>query len=157
MDVSCDNADTASVIPGVNTLALTVDSNPVPDIIALAETQTNNGIVQVPTGGAGAFAVATTNLGIAGNILITADTGSLTLPVTLTLCETNPSTAQCLSPPASTVTHDFSAGETPTFSIFAASTGAIAANPATDRVFVNFNDVSGGTLRGSTSVAIQSP
>jgi len=157
MNVSCDNADTASVIPGVNTLALTVDSNPVPDIIALAETETNNGIVQAPTGGSGAFAVATTNLGIAGSILITADTGSLTLPVTLTLCETNPSTAQCLSPPASTVTHDFSAGETPTFSIFAAATGAIAANPATDRVFVNFNDTSGGTLRGSTSVAIQSP
>jgi|GEM_PF-2117786 hypothetical protein len=157
MQVSCDSADTASVIPGVNTLALTVDSNPVPDIIALAETATRDGILHVPSNGADAFAVATTDLGIAGSILVTADTGSVNLPVTITLCETDPSTAACLSPPSGTVTHAFTAGETPTFSVFATAGGAIAANAATDRIFVHFNDVSGAVLRGSTSVAIQSP
>jgi Metallo-peptidase family M12B Reprolysin-like len=157
MQVGCDNADTASIIPGVNTLALTVDSNPVPDIIALSESATHDGIIHVPSGGSNAFAVATTNLGIAGNILISVDTGSITEPVSLGICQTNPSTAQCLSPPTSTVVHDFSGGETPTFSVFATATGPIAANAATNRVFVNFNDASGGTLRGSTSVAIQSP
>ena len=157
MLVSCDNADTASVITGVNTLQLTVDSNPVPDVIALAETATHDGIIHVPSGGSNAFAVATTDLGTGGTILVAADTGSINLPVSLSICQTNPSTAQCLAAPTSTVTHSFTTNETPTFSVFATATGPIAANAAVDRVFVHFTDASGGTVRGSTSVAIQSP
>ncbi len=157
MLVSCNNADTASVIPGVNTLALTVASGPVPDIIALAATPTQNGTVDVPSGGSNAFAVATSNLGIAGTVTISADTGSTSLPLSLALCQTNPSTAQCLAPPASTLSYNFPGGGTPTFSIFATATGGIAADPAAHRIFVNFKDSSGGTLRGSTSVAVQSP
>ena len=157
MLVSCDNADTASVIPGVNTLQLTVSSSPVPDVIALAETATQDGTIHVPTGGSNAFAVATTDLGAGGTILVTVDTGTTTLPVSLSICQTNPSTAQCLAAPAGTVTHNFTTNETPTFSVFATATGPIAANPAIDRVFVHFTDASGGTVRGSTSVAIQSP
>ncbi len=157
MLASCSNADTASVIPGVNTLALTVASSPVPDVIALAETPTGDGILHVPSGGSNAFAVATSNLGTAGAITISATTGSTSLPLVVTVCQTDPSTAQCLAPPTLTLNHSFSAGETPTFSIFATATGGIDADPATRRIFVNFNDAAGGTLRGSTSVAVQSP
>ena len=157
MLASCSNADTASVIPGVNTLALTVASSPTPDVIALAETPTQNGIIDVPSGGSNAFAVATDNLGIAGTIAVSAGTGSTSLPLSLALCQTDPSTAQCLAPPSSTLTANIAAGGTPTFSIFATATGAIAADPASNRIFVSFKDASGGTLRGSTSVAVQSP
>jgi len=153
----CDNADPPALILGVNSLFMTVDNNPVPDVIALTATSAGNGIVSAPTGGGGAFAVATINIGTAGSIVASADTGSVILPVTLTLCETNPGNGQCKSPPASTATHNYATNDTPTFSVFAFPTGAIGLNPATSRIFVRFKDASGGTLRGSTSVAIESP
>ena len=154
---SCDNAGSPSIVPGVNTLQLTVATNPVPDVIALALTPSSNGILAVPTGSSGAFAVATANIGIAGGILISADTGSATLPVSLTLCQTNPTTGQCLAAPSSTLTATIGANATPTFSIFATTTGAISFDPANARIFVRFKDASGGTVRGSTSVALRSP
>jgi hypothetical protein len=71
-------------------LLLSASNTPVPDIVALAATITNNGIVNVPgTMGTGAFAVATVNVGASGNITASADTGSATLPVNITLCQTN--------------------------------------------------------------------
>ncbi|WP_326880756.1 reprolysin-like metallopeptidase [Aliidongia sp.] len=154
---TCDNATSPTVIPGVNTLQLTVDANPVPDVIALALTPSDNGILAVPTGTSGAFAVATADIGTAGSIVVSADTGSAVLPASLTLCQTDSSTGQCLAPPASTLTHAFAAGETPTFSIFATATGAISFDPANARIFVRFKDAAGGTVRGATSVALQSP
>lgn len=153
----CGNASAPAVIAGVNTLQISVSANPVPDVIALAATPTSDGTLKVATGSAGAFAVATANVGVAGSILVSADTGSTNLPTTLTLCETDPTSGQCLAPPSATLTHTFAAGETPTFSIFAAVSKAITFNPATARIFVRFKDASGATVRGSTSVALRSP
>ena len=153
----CDNADSASIIPGVNTLQLTVDINPVPDVIALALTPTGDGTLHVPTGGANAFAVATANIGIGGTILVSADTGSITLPVLLSICQTQPSSGRCLATPSGTVVHSFTPGETPTFGIFATATGGIAFDPSIARIYARFKDAAGGTVRGSTSVALRSP
>jgi len=151
---SCDNAGTPALISGVNTLTLTTSNTPVPDVIAVAATGAGKGIVDVPTGGASAFAVATTDIGAAGSIVASVDTGGFNLPATLTICETNPATSQCLAPPASTVVHNFTTGDQPTFSIFATATQPIALSPATSRVFVHFSDAVGGVSRGATSVAI---
>ncbi len=153
----CDNADPPTLILGVNSIFLTADTRPVPDVIALTATAAGNGIVSAPTGGAGAFAVATIDIGTSGTIVASADTGSVVLPVTLTLCETVPATGQCKSPPTAAVTHTYTTNDTPTFSVFAAATGPITFSPATSRIFVRFTDASGGILRGSTSVAIKSP
>ncbi len=49
---------------------------------------------------------------------------------------------------------NFTAGATPTFSVFLQASGAIPFAPATSRVFVRFKDAGGG-LHGSTSVAIE--
>ena len=157
VSTTCDNASSPSLIPGVNTLQLTVDTNPVPDVIALALTPSGDGTLAVPTGSSGAFAVATANIGIAGTILVSADTGSAALPASLTLCQTNPSNGQCLAAPSSTLTTVIGANATPTFSFFATATGAIGFSPGIDRIFVRFKDASGGTVRGSTSVALRSP
>ena len=82
----------------------------VPDIVALAATTTNDGIVNIPgTNGAGAFAVATVNVGAAGSITASADTGNATLPVVISLCETNPPTGQCISTIGPTVTTQINA------------------------------------------------
>ena len=72
----------APLILGVNTLLLSASVSPVPDIVALAATEGNLGIVTIPgSTGIGAFAVASVNVGTAGSIIVSADTGAASLPV----------------------------------------------------------------------------
>src|SRR5262249_45045501 len=96
----CDNTDPAVSTPGVNTFLLTSTTPPGPDIVALAATLTNDGIVNIPgAAGIGFFSVASVNAGASGLITATADTGGASLPVTLTLCQTNPANGACANPP----------------------------------------------------------
>ncbi|MEI9984396.1 MAG: NHL repeat-containing protein [Aliidongia sp.] len=83
-DFSCTGAAPAAVIQGVDTVDLTVSATPVADIIVLAATPSGDGIIAVPDGGSAAFATASTNLGAAAPISVTADTGDAFLPVTAT-------------------------------------------------------------------------
>jgi hypothetical protein len=156
IDFDCDGTPPAAIIPGVDTVELVMSSTPIADIIALSATPSGNGIIDVPVGGYAAFAVASVNLGIATPITVSAGTGAATLPVTLTLCETNSTTGQCFATPAATVTLSFADGAEPTFSVFLKASGPIPFAPATSRVFVQFEDAGGG-LHGSTSVAIEAP
>jgi hypothetical protein len=149
----CTYATPAAVVGGVDTLLLSASATPVPDVVALAATTSNDGILHVPNGSA-AFAVATVNLGAGSTITATANTGSASLPLALTLCQTNPQTGQCLAPPAASVTTAVAADATPTFGIFGTASGAIAFNPAGSRIFVQFTDAS-GVERGATSVAVE--
>lgn len=81
----------ADQITGVNTLLFSASTTPVPDIVALAATLNNNGIVNVSNPAAssaaravmaGAFAVATVNVGGAGGaIMASADRGDASLPL----------------------------------------------------------------------------
>jgi Ice-binding-like len=156
LDFDCDGAPMAAIVPGVDTVDLVMSSTPIADIIALVATPSNNGIIEVPVGGAAAFAVASINLGATTPITVSVDTGAATLPVALTICETNASTGQCFATPAAAVSLSFAGGAEPTFSIFLHASGTIAFAPATSRVFVRFKDAAGG-LHGSTSVAIEAP
>ncbi len=104
--------------------------------------------------GAAAFAVATVNAGADGSLTASADTGSTSLPVTLSLCQTNPATGACLAVPASSVPVQINGGETPTFGVFVTEAGMVPFDPANNRVFVRFIDADGVT-RGSTSVAVR--
>ena len=148
----CDNVAPAPTVPGADTVDLLFSATPVSDIIALSATATDDGTLHV-AGGAGAFAVATIDAGAAGDVTVTADTGSATLPVMLSLCQTNATTGQCLAPPAASLPVSFTAGGTPTFSVFASTTGQVPFAPGTSRIFVRFADA-GGTSHGSTSVAV---
>jgi hypothetical protein len=84
----------------------------------------------------------------------TADTVSATLPIALSLCQTNPGTGTWLSPAAASVATLINANATPTFGIFVGVSGTVADSPGTNHVFVRFRD-SAGTLRGATSVAVR--
>lgn len=152
----CEGMAPATVIPGVNTVDLAFGATATADVIALAATASNDGIVRVPlsSNGAGAFAVASANVGVAGALTVTADTGGVSLPISLSLCQTNPANGQCLAPPAASVPTTIAAGATPTFSIFVSASAGVAAAPGTNRVFVRFLDA-GGTSHGATSVAVQ--
>jgi hypothetical protein len=151
----CDNAIAAPVVPGVNTLLLSASTTPAPDIVALAASA-DPGIVDIPgANGTGVFAVATVNVGASSAITLTADTGGVSLPVSILLCQTNPQTSACLPPgPAASVTTVINAGGTPTFGVFVTGTGVVPFDPANNRIFFRAKDA-GGVTRGSTSEAVR--
>jgi hypothetical protein len=152
---TCANAPApATSIVGVNTLNLSASTQPVPDIVALAASG-DPGYVDIPGAtGTGVFAVATVNLGIDATIAASANTGAANLPVTLTLCQTDPSSGACLAAPAATVSTDIPPNATPTFGIFVTGSAPVADMPGVNRIFVTFTDA-GGVLRGETSVAVR--
>jgi Protein of unknown function (DUF4038)/Putative collagen-binding domain of a collagenase len=151
----CNDSSPAPTNTGLNTLLLSASLTPVPDIVALAATPTNDGIANIPgTNGIGVFAVATVNVGASGSITASADTGSASVPVNISLCQTNPATGQCISAIGGSVTTTIVAGATPTFGIFVQGNGNVSFDPAAKRIFVRFKD-SGAVTRGSTSVAVR--
>jgi hypothetical protein len=156
----CTGSTAAASIIGVDTLLLSVNATAKADIVALAATASGDGIVKSATALApAAFSVASVNVGAAAAITVTADTGDIVLPATITLCQTDPTSGVCTNPttPASSVNvASFAANATPTFSIFVTPTAAIPNFPASTRLFVRFKETSGGATRGSTSVALNS-
>jgi hypothetical protein len=152
---ACENTSPAPVVSGVNTLLLSASNTPVPDIVMLSATITHDGIVNMSGANeSGAFAVATVNVGATGNVTVSADTGGVSLPLSVALCQTNPNTGSCLSTPQASVPVLINAGDTPTFAIFVNGFGSVPLDPARNRVFVWAKDTVGGTTRGSTSVAV---
>jgi hypothetical protein len=151
----CTNTSPAPIVAGLNTLLLSASTTqPTADVIALAATAKNDGIVHVTgTPMVGAFAVATDNLGLSVQITVSATTGSVTLPVTITVCQTNPQTGACLQTPTPTVTTTINTNTTPTFAIFVAASAAVPFDPANNRIFVKFSD-NNPAVRGETSVAV---
>jgi hypothetical protein len=155
LNFACANAAPAPTIYGLNTLLLSASTSPTPDIIALAATIRNDGIVHV-TGSPsqGAFAVATINLGASASIAASANTGEASLPLAISVCQTNPQSGQCFQTPGLSVTTTINSNSTPTFAIFVSATGTVQLNPANSCIFVEFTD-STNAVRGETSVAVE--
>jgi len=148
------NAPPAASLVAINTLLMSASVAPVPDIVALAATLTNDGILHIPgPAGSAAFAVATSNQGIGALITVSANTGSTALPVALALCQTDPVAGGCISAVGPSVAVQINAAATPTFGIFATATGNIPLDPAKNRIFVEFSDA--GVIQGRTSVAVE--
>jgi len=141
-------------IVGVNTLLMSASATPVPDVVALAATTTNNGIADIPgSTGTGFFVVATVNLGLGASITVTTDTGGTVLPITVLVCQTD-ALGACIGLPTPTVTLQINTSDTPTFAVFVTGSAFVPFDPANNRVFVRFKDA-GGVTRGATSVAVQ--
>ena len=147
----CSNAPAAAVVTGVNTLLLAASSSPTPDIIMLAVTPSNDGIVRI-TGGVASFAVALANVGAAGTVNISAETGGASQPINLNVCQTN-AASQCINPttPGPSVPITIGGGGTATVAVFVNASGAVPFSPGVNRIFVRAT--SGGTIFGATSVA----
>jgi YVTN family beta-propeller protein len=152
---TCANApNPAATTIGVDTLNLSGSTTPVPDIVALAASG-DPGFVDIPGAtGTGVFAVATVNVGADATITAAANTGTANLPVTLTICQTDPTSGTCLAAPSASVATDIQPNATPTFGIFVTGTSAVADMPGVNRVFVTFTDAN-DVLRGETSVAVR--
>jgi hypothetical protein len=119
-------------------------------------TSSGTSVLTVPVGGQAAFAVAAENQSSQSfsSINVKISTGANTsLPVTVTVCQTNASTGQCLAPPEPTVSlSPFAPGANATFSVFVTATAAIASSPGNE-IFVLFTNTS-GTVVGSASVRV---
>ena len=154
---ACDNSDQVPTIEGVNTLLLSGSSGPVADVVALAATPNQNGIVDLPASGtASAFSVASINVGSSVALQVEADTAGVSLPINITLCQTN-ATGQCINPALPTsdpVSLNVNTGATPSFSVFASASGSVASNAANNRIRVVFREPN-GTVRGQTTVAVR--
>jgi streptogramin lyase len=155
MVFACANIGAAPVLTGLNTVLLSASTTAVPDIVALGATPTNDQILHIGSTLAGAFAVATVNLGAASQITASADTGASNLPVIVSLCQTNPQSGQCLAGTlGQSVTTQINSNATPTFAVFVQALKSIPFDPANSRVFVSFFDQN-GAQRGGTSVAVE--
>ena len=162
-------------IGGVNTLLTSISSGSVPDLIAIAATNTGDGIVHVPgPQGIHAFGVAAVNAGRRGDMItVSANTRGVVLPVDLFVCQTDltidPSGA-CISPQIQVYSSvsgpitdqqgrpvgpslQLNPGASATFAISIKATGTVCPYFAFNRVFVSFTD-SANVIRGLTSVAV---
>ena len=142
----------AATRSGVNTLFMSASSTPVPDIFARARTLTNTGIVDIPAAslGTGIFTVAATNAGaVDGDFLGFAEPSNDFTPVQVFICESDPTSGLCLSPPAETVTTTMPAGASRTFTAFVQALGETDSffDPDFDRILVAFLDFDAGIVR----------
>lgn len=149
------NAPSVPTLVGINTLLLSASTSPVPDTVMLAATIFNDGIANIPgPGGTGIFSVAMVNVGASALMTISADDGGAGMAASITLCQTNPITGQCISAIAPSVTFQVDEGATPTVGVFVAGQGIVPFDPSRNRAFVRAKD-QGGVVRGSTSVAVR--
>ena len=123
-------------------------------------TAASNGVLTIPlTQGEQekTFTVDANNLSSQdfSSITVSPSTGSNTsLPVSVTICQVNTSTGECLAAPATSVqVSPFPPAGAPVFSVFVNASAAIANDPVANRIYVLFTD-SGGAIQGSVSVAV---
>ena len=165
--VTCENAALNSVV-GLNTVFLSIQNAPVPDILSISTTVSGDGVVRIAESGrAGIMTAAVVNIGAGDGsagasgitLTTTADTGVNALPVTIEICQINEA-AQCITPRGPAVTTaNLGKNEPAYFAAFVrdSSNGAgITFDPANSRVFLRFSDAS-GTVRSATSAAITIP
>lgn len=144
-----DNAPQTILLQGVNTWLLRSTNAPGPDIIALT---TTTDFHQVACSGLNAFAVALSNVGAAatGDITVSANTGSVTLPVSVSIQETDPGTGAIIG---DNILQSVGAGVNRTVAVFVTFNGCINFDPAANRIFIEFRDASNNIV-GSTSTAV---
>ena len=168
-NVVCDNAS-VDPIPGVNGVFLTISDTPVPDVLSIGATVSNDGIIHIDkAGGAGVMAASAINIGVGDNgtpadpanpaantavMTVSADTGGANLPLVLGVCALD-AAGVCIASPAASINVNV-ADEPATMAVFVAATGTIALDPAVNRVFMRFTDADGVT-RSVTSAAITAP
>jgi hypothetical protein len=152
----CDNSDSTAYFPGVNTVLLSFGAEVTPDLVAVALTPSQDGILQLAdAASANAFAVAVSNVGASGALTVRPSGQRAAGSLRLRVCETDPATGACLAPPDESVTRTFAADETASFAVFARGEGtSVPFAPASNRIQLIAEDAD-GTIRGATSVAVR--
>lgn len=166
LDYRCTNAPLAPQVPGVNHPILSVSNGPLPDMVTGAVTLENTGIARLPSlNGTGFFAASTINIGAPGvlravptfeldELTGAAESNAELGNAVLRICETLPTTGECLNSPAEQVEREFASQEIATYTVFILGGGGeIPLDPARNRAYLTFID-STGEIRGASSVAV---
>jgi hypothetical protein len=143
------NASATNLLTGINTWLLRSTAVAGPDVIALT---TTTDFHQISCSTSNAFAVALSNVGAAatGDITATANTGLATLPIAVSILETDPGTGAIIG---DNILQNVGAGENRTVGVFVAFNGCIPFDPAANRIFIEFRDAANNVV-GSTSTAV---
>jgi len=155
-DVLCSRGSGPLRIDGVNTLLFSSDTVEAADILAIAATVENDGIMHIPRvlpNSTGVAGVAAVNIGAAGQLSVT-PRATQAADLALLICPTDPTTGACDADPSPSVAVPFGSQVVRTFSIFATSGEPLTLDPASKRIFIEFYDAA-GSLRGSTSIAVE--
>ncbi len=151
---SCDGLPAAGTITGVNTLALTFNATPAPDAITIGLTPSADGYLRTAApSNTEVFVISSINIGAAGSLTARVRPSTPSLPLTASICRTNPTTGVCTTPLAPTVTATIAQNEISTWGAFLTASGAIPRDPGRSRVVFEFVDQN-GVVRGSTSTAV---
>ena len=144
-----DFVPATTLYSGINTWLLRSTATAGPDIIAMTTTADFH---QVACSGASAFAIALSNVGAAatGDITAVANTGSATLPLNISISETDPGTGAIIG---DNLLQNVGAGENRTVGVFVTFNGCVNFDPAANRIFIEFRDASNNVV-GSTSTAV---
>lgn len=143
------NAPSTNLLTGINTWLLRATNSPGPDTIALT---TTTDFHQVACSGTNAFAVALSNVGANAttDITVTANTGSASLPISVSIMESNPSTGAIIG---DNILQGVNAGNNRTVVVFVTFNGCVTFDPASHRIFIEFRDAANNVV-GSTSTAV---
>lgn len=144
-----ENALPTNLLTGINTWLLRSMDVDGPDVIALT---TTTDLHQTACSGTNAFAVALSNVGEAasGDITAFANTGSISLPLSILINETNQGTGAIIG---DNILQNVSADDIRTVAVFLSFSGCIPFDPALNRIFIEFRDASNNVV-GSTSTAV---
>jgi M6 family metalloprotease-like protein len=149
----CSNTAAAPSVPGLNRLVLSSAASDVPDLVAVAATVGNTGIVDIPgAAGTGIFSAATVNIGAAGTFRAYVDDADAGLSLNPLICQTD-AQSNCLAAPAADVSFDLAKDEIGLFAVFVVGQGDVTIDAANNRLFLRFEQ--SGVARGATSVAVQ--
>ena len=134
----CDNLLAAPIFPDANAWLLRVLSVEPADVIAIGLSTGEPGVVDVPIGGAAAFAAAGINIDPGGPVTVRPE-ASFPTDLQMTVCETD-TLGQCLTPATSVLDITvFARNQIRTFSVFVNSMGSeISFDPGFIRLFLRF-------------------
>ena len=143
------NSPVSTLLSGINTWRIRSTSIAGPDIVALT---TTTDFHQTSCLGSNVFAVALSNVGVAanGNIFVTANTGSVSLPLVVSIFETDPNTSKIIG---DNILENIAVNDIRTIGVFVTFNNCIQFDPARHRIFIEFRDTD-NNLVGSTSTAV---
>lgn len=143
------NSPSTNLLTGINTWLLRATNSPGPDTVALT---TTTDFHQVACSGVNAFAVALSNVGAdaTSDITVTANTGLVSLPISVSIMESSPSTGAIIG---DNILQGVNAGNNRTVVVFVTFNGCVTFDPASNRIFIEFRDAANNVV-GSTSTAV---
>jgi len=157
---ACSDASPAPVVRGLNTFLLTAGNMAIPDMLSISDTLTHDGNMVIPSlNGTGLIAIASIDIGAAGTVTFTPTDTAVgqpprNLPITVSICQSNPSTGLCMATPGPSAIVTVAHNQTVTFSVFVQGQGTMVPyDPGSNRIFVIATQ--GTTPVGEASTAVE--